>query len=118
MSSENSADGAAHDAVTHTQFVKPGDYLGPDDPGYDRQVLRVSRQITFTSVVPITAYSGMDVPGAITHEHELDLTEVVELLQFIDERTPGNSVDLRTHVEVRRIVTDEEQRGGVSADHL
>lgn len=89
---------------TGSQFVQPSQYVDPGDPGYDRQVLRVSRQITFTSVVPITSYPGLTVPAAVTHEYELDLADVIELLQFIDERTPGNSVDLRTHVEVRRIV--------------
>lgn len=90
---------------TSSVHVSPGDYISPGDLDYDRQVLRVERQITFTSVVPITSYPNMSVPDAIAYEHELGMAEVIEVLQFVDEQeNPGGSVDLRTHVYVRRVV--------------
>lgn len=83
--------------------LQPEDYISPDQPGYDQQVLVISRQITFTVVVPITSYTGMDVSTAIAYEQGLALPEVVEALQFIDEsEDPENRIDLRTSVNVRR----------------
>lgn len=86
--------------MTYERPISPEDYIGPDDPGYDRQVLRVSRQITFTSVIPISSYNGSTVSDAVAYEHELDLSDVLEILQFVDESVPGQSVELRTHVDV------------------
>lgn len=91
--------------VRTTVYVPTGEYISPGDPGYDRQVLRISRQITFTSVVPITNYPDMSVPDAIAYEHELDIPEVIEALQFLDEREPDQSIDLRVNIEVRRVTT-------------
>lgn len=86
-------------SVIH-QYIDPKNYIGPNDPGYDRQVLRISRQITFTSVIPISSYNGATVPDAVAYEHELELSDVMEILQFIDESVPGQSVEMRTHVDV------------------
>jgi hypothetical protein len=87
-----------------SKFLHPGEYISPDEPGYDRQVLVVTRTITLTSTVPITSYPGVDVLGAIDHEHGLDLANVIELLLFIDESANGGDrVNLRTHVDVRRL---------------
>lgn len=88
--------------------LKDDEYIRPDDPGYDRQVLKVSRQITFTSVVPIVNYPGMNVPEAVTYEHNLEFDDVLMLLQFLDEKIPGQSIDLRTHVNVVMISSTEE----------
>lgn len=95
--------------VQTTVHVPNGEYVGPDDPGYDRQVLRISRQITFTSVVPMTSYSDMNVPDAIAYEQELGLPEIIESLQFLDEQTPGQSLDVRSNIEVRRVVDSSPQ---------
>lgn len=83
------------------------EYLSPDDPGYDRQVLRISRQLTFTQLVPITSYPDMTVSDAIAYEYEQELPVVIESLSFIDEQIPGQSVELRTHVEIQRRAPDE-----------
>lgn len=94
------------DKLTTTVHVPDGEYSGPGEPGYDRQVLLITRQITFTSVVPITSYPDMDVPQAIAYEQELEMPEVIEALQFVDEQYDiGQRVDLRTHVAVRRVVS-------------
>ena len=77
------------------------EYLSPGDPGYDRQVLRVSRQLTFTTIVPITSYPDMTVPESVEYERGLGLPEIIESLQFLDETKPGQSLEMRTHVEVR-----------------
>lgn len=97
---------------TTTVYVPADEYVGPDDPGYDRHVLRIARQITYTSVVPITSYPGMSVPEAIAYEQELGLPEIIEALQFLDEQTPGQSLALRSHVEVRRTVVDSPRTSG------
>lgn len=98
--------------MSSSHYVKPEDYIGPDDPGYDRQVLYVSRQITFTSVIPITSYPGSTVTDAVAYEHGLEMGDVLEIINFIDESVPGQSVDMRTHVDVKLVdtpVTDKEE---------
>lgn len=89
-----------HTPIEPRRPLKDHEFIGPGKLGYDLQVLKVSRQITFTSVVPIKYYPGMTVPEAVAHEYNLEFDEVMELLQFLDEKIPGQSIDLRTHVDV------------------
>ena len=92
--------------IKTTVHVPDNEFISPGDSGYDQQVLHISRQITFTSIVPITSYPDMSVPDAIAYEHGLEMAEVIEILQFVDEQEDvGRRVDLRTHVDVRRTVS-------------
>lgn len=93
-------------SVAQGKILKDDAYVGPGMPGYDHQVLKVSRQITFTSVVPITSYPGMNVSEAVKHEFEADAEDVIETLMFIDERSGTDSFEIRTHVDVVQIPLD------------
>lgn len=94
------------DENTTTVHVPNDEFISPGNPGYDRQVLCISRQITFTVVLPIIDYPNMDVPTAIEYEQNLGLEEVIEALQWADN-IPGSSIDMRTHINVRRVVEDQ-----------
>lgn len=93
--------------LTTTVHVPHDEYSSPGDPDYDRQVLRISRQITFTVVIPITDYPNMDVWTAVAYEQELGLPEVIEAISWADDIS-GSSIDMRTQVTVRRTVTEDQ----------
>lgn len=84
------------------------EYLNPGEPGYDRQVLRVSRQITYVTTVPITSYPNMTVADAVAFEHEAEFETVVEGLMWVEEGKSGQSIELRTHVDVEQLPVEEK----------
>lgn len=97
-------------SVARGKVLKEDTYVSPGMPGYDHQVLKVSRQITFTSFVPITDYPGMSVPDAVRYEFEADAEYVIQALMFIDESSGTDKFEIRTHVDVvqiPRVVAEE-----------
>lgn len=95
------------DKLTTTVHVPDGEYISPGSPGYDQQVLHISRQITFAVALPITDYPNMSVSAAIEYEQNLGFEEVIEALHWADN-IPGSSIDMRTHVAIRRTVTEDQ----------
>lgn len=90
--------------------IVDGHYLKPDDPDYDRQVLRISRQITYVTTVPISSYPGMTVSDAVAFEHEAEMSSVVEGLMWVEGNRPGQSLDLRTHVDVLLLLISDVEK--------